>query len=233
MHRQTERLRTWKIEWLGACRKCSGFDGASHRRNSRTVNEYGYLWKTSVSGVALLDSVCILGGFLEYLQEKSAQKKPCSFLCPRSRRGVFSLVRLNSAVAACGFFLRQTSIQSPNQQQAQSIEVKGERRSSVTRRSSPIEIESTEREYGIDIHQTGVMMKVLLLMIMGIGIMWLDGWLFLHKNSTPEVGCILLCNLRRSGVNCISIQERIIDPVRRNLVLSRTLVRGGVLHLVE
>ncbi len=76
-------------------------------------------------------------------------------------------------------------------------------------------------------------MKMLLLMIMGIGIMWLNGWLFLHKNSTPEVGCILLCNLRRSGVNCISIQERINDPFRRNLVLSCTRARGGVPHLVE
>ena len=146
MHRQTERLRTWKIEWLGACRKCSGFDGASHRRNSRTVNEYGYLWKTSVSGVALLDSVCILGGFLEYLQEKSAQKKPCSFLCPRSRRGVFSLVRLNSAVAACGFFLRQTSIQSLRSAASTMKKVSRELRRSVTRRSSPREIELVATE---------------------------------------------------------------------------------------
>ena len=26
MYRHTERLRTWKLEWLGACRKCSWID---------------------------------------------------------------------------------------------------------------------------------------------------------------------------------------------------------------
>ncbi len=79
-HRNIERLRTWKIEWLGACRKCDGFD-MQISMMCRTVNEYGYHTDTtripSRSGCATYS----LGGFFNFLQEKSAQKKPFASHC--------------------------------------------------------------------------------------------------------------------------------------------------------
>jgi len=70
--------------WLGACRKCSGFNGATHWWNSRTVNEYGYLVDTMAKrrGITFAFPFCILGGFLSFLQVKSAQKKPLPVMCP-------------------------------------------------------------------------------------------------------------------------------------------------------
>ena len=40
-HRNIERLRTWKLEWLGACRKCDGF-GVKAPMKCWTVKNYGY-----------------------------------------------------------------------------------------------------------------------------------------------------------------------------------------------
>ena len=68
-HRNIERLRTWKNEWLGACRKCDGFDVRASMKcrtvkndgyhTDSTRKQHGYLHE---SGVFLI----LLGGFLLY-----------------------------------------------------------------------------------------------------------------------------------------------------------------------
>ena len=102
------------------------------------------LWRTSASGVAF--APCLyFGRLLTVLQEKSAQKKPLSFSvsslaawCVRFCVGI-------SAIAFLASFCGRLQLNHLDQQQTQRTKLKGELRSSVTRRSSPIEIGTTER----------------------------------------------------------------------------------------
>lgn len=78
-HRQTERLRTWKKVWLGACRKCSGFNGQPVGETVGQLMNTDTSWITSVKRRGFTRFVLYFGRLLFVLQEKSAQKKPCSF----------------------------------------------------------------------------------------------------------------------------------------------------------
>lgn len=198
MHRYTERLRTWKIEWLGACRKCSLFDGATRWSNSRTVNEYGYLWKTSASGVAN-SFFCIWAASYRFYRRSLPKRSRVPFRVLVRSVGCsvcdcFSLW-LPIAASFCG----RLQFNHLDQQQTQRTKTKGELRSSVTRRSSPIETETIERVIEADTYYIVALMMLLLLMLLSLMLLmvvasnsnrrwWLDGCA-LHKNSTPDVGC--------------------------------------------
>ena len=119
-HRNIERLRTWKIEWLGACRKCDGFD-MQISMMCRTVNEYGYHTDTtripSRSGCATYS----LGGFSIFFRRSLPKRSRlpaiasrCPFLVGVLHKGktamgsIFNIDPIIKARLLC----RQTSTQT-------------------------------------------------------------------------------------------------------------------------
>ena len=65
--------------WLGACRKCSGFNGQPVGETVGQLMNTDTSWITSVKRRGFARFVLYFGRLLFVLQEKSAQKKPCSF----------------------------------------------------------------------------------------------------------------------------------------------------------
>ena len=86
--------------WLGACRKCSGFNGATHWWNSRTVNEYGYLMDNLSEAAWFCPFRSVFWAASYRFFRWSLPKRSRCLLCVQGwQRGVVDWWLLKSAIA--------------------------------------------------------------------------------------------------------------------------------------